>query len=123
MGIISSQAYRACWNSSPEIWKFMSENNWTDLHQLEGYYVDRHLNMIKGLGLKSIIWHDPITFDVEVCAKIEVSWASIYAQLFPQVPNDVLIQVWKGGYTNGTPSVEWVPFFQVCSLMIEIVVE
>lgn len=36
------------------------------IHDLEEYYVTRHLEMIKQLGLKSIIWHDPIDYGVDV---------------------------------------------------------
>jgi hypothetical protein len=44
----------------------MEENNYTDMSQVEGHYVKRHLEMVKDLGLKSIIWHDPFESGVEV---------------------------------------------------------
>jgi hexosaminidase len=60
------KVYYACWQSSPEITNFMNEMNFTNYSEVQAYYTERHLNMIKNLGFKSIIWHDPIEFGVQV---------------------------------------------------------
>ncbi|OXA43918.1 beta-hexosaminidase subunit alpha [Folsomia candida] len=87
------EVYPACWNSSPVVRKFMKEQvpPMLKIHDLEEYYVTRHLEMIKQLGLKSIIWHDPIDYGVDVS-------------------KDVIIQVWKGG-DAATPD-SWVPYWR-----------
>src|SRR5579863_660326 len=73
----------------------MEDNNIPSVAALQEYYAVRHLDMIHDLGLKSIIWHDPIsTFGVNVS-------------------KDVIVQVWKGGKSTGEPSLDWVPYFEV----------
>jgi len=56
----------ACWDSSPEIKKFMAENKYTRLSQVQEHYVTRHLEMIKSLGMQPISWQDPLDFGVDV---------------------------------------------------------
>jgi len=56
----------ACWQSSPEIRKFMTLHNYTKLAQVQQHYVKRHVAMVKELGLNPISWQDPLDFGVKV---------------------------------------------------------
>ncbi|CAN7989398.1 unnamed protein product, partial [Ixodes hexagonus] len=71
------EVYYACWESSPEIKRFMNYHNYTSVSQVENFYVKKTLNNLKRLGGKYIIWQDPIENNV-------------------QVDPDTIVQVWKG---------------------------
>ncbi|CAG0901695.1 unnamed protein product [Darwinula stevensoni] len=71
----------ACWESSPEIQNFMTENGIQDYSQLEQYYINRHVAMIQGLGSRYISYQDPIELGLDL--------------------GDALVQVWKDGELGG----------------------
>lgn len=60
------KVYYSCWQSSPEIRKFMDDHNYTEYSQVQEHYTVRHLEMVKELGIKPVIWHDPLEFGVNV---------------------------------------------------------
>lgn len=60
------EVYYDCWRSNPYIWQFMINNSFTDLSQVEQYYVERMTNHIKDIGFKHIVWQDPIDNGVQV---------------------------------------------------------
>jgi len=70
------EVYPPCWESSPEIAQFMREHNFTQISQVQEYYTERHIAMVKSVGGNPIIWQDPVDFGVNV-------------------DKEVLIQVWK----------------------------
>nr|AYV89273.1 beta-hexosaminidase subunit alpha isoform X1 [Tetranychus evansi] len=72
------EAYYDCWQSSPEIRNFMDTKRFTEMKQVEKYYIDRTLENIKNLGYKYIVWQDPIDNNVSIS-------------------KDAIVEVWKGG--------------------------
>lgn len=72
------EVYYSCWESSPEIADFMRKHGFTDVNQVEQYYVNRTLRNVQALGSKYMIWQDPIDNGVKA-------------------ENDTLVQVWRGG--------------------------
>ncbi|CAL8114046.1 unnamed protein product [Orchesella dallaii] len=81
------EVYYSCWQSSPEITAFMEQNNYTEYSQVQEHYTLRHLDMVKSLGAKPLIWHDPLEFGVNL-------------------DKDIVLQVWK---KNGS---DWAPYLQ-----------
>ncbi|XP_054157561.1 beta-hexosaminidase subunit alpha-like [Oppia nitens] len=77
------EVYYDCWRSNPHIWQFMINNSFTELSQVEQYYTERMIDKIKDLGLKHIIWQDPIDNGVHIS-------------------NDTLVMVWKESYRHPT---------------------
>lgn len=68
----------ACWQSSPEIREFMNMHNYTRLSQVQEYYAHKHIEMIKGLGLKPIVWQDPLDLGVKVGYRLQIQGISIF---------------------------------------------
>ena len=60
------EVYYDCWRSNPHIWQFMINNSFTDLNQVEQYYVERMIANIEDIGFKNIVWQDPIDNGVQV---------------------------------------------------------
>ena len=50
------EVYYECWKSNPDIRKWMETMNFTDHHQLEGYYSKNVLNIVKDLKKKAVVW-------------------------------------------------------------------
>ncbi|XP_013774138.1 beta-hexosaminidase subunit alpha-like [Limulus polyphemus] len=75
------EVYYACWESNPNIKKFMEENNMTTINEVEQYYVKRTLANVKDIGYKYMIWQDPIDNDV-------------------QASPDTVVEVWKDKYLD-----------------------
>lgn len=44
----------------------MQSHNYTEFSQVQEHYTIRHLKMVKSLGVKPLIWHDPLEFGVKV---------------------------------------------------------
>ncbi len=44
----------------------MALHNFTDIAQVQQYYAERLIAMIKGIGGTPIIWQDPLDYGVEV---------------------------------------------------------
>ena len=61
------EVYYDCWRSNPHVWEFMINNSFTDLSQVEQYYVERMIANIEDIGFKNIVWQDPIDNGVQVC--------------------------------------------------------
>lgn len=60
------EVYYACWKSNPEILSFMQANGWTQMNQVEQYYVRRTLENVKNINYKYMIWQDPVDNGVRV---------------------------------------------------------
>ena len=63
------EAYYDCWKSSPEIRNFMDIKKFTEMKQVEKYYIDRTLENVKNIGYKYIVWQDPMDNNVTVWTK------------------------------------------------------
>src|SRR5699024_2090753 len=49
----------SCWKSNPKIHEFMTKHNMgTDYRKLESYYIQKMLDMVKGLNRSYIIWQE-----------------------------------------------------------------
>jgi len=80
------EVYFGCWASNPNILKWMKEHGMgTDLSKLEAYYIQRLLDIIKGLGKKYVIWEEVVNNGVKVSP-------------------DTVVNVWKGGWWH-----DWQP--------------
>ncbi|CAG2110052.1 unnamed protein product, partial [Medioppia subpectinata] len=55
-----------CWESNPDINKFMKEKNITTYAKLEDYYMQRVLNIVKKLNKSYIIWEEVFNNGVEL---------------------------------------------------------
>ncbi len=53
---------------------FMVANNFTNISEVQQYYTLRHLEMVKGLGARSIVWNDPLEHNVTVWLTDSESW-------------------------------------------------
>ena len=60
------EVYFPCWESSKEIRDFMAANGLETMAQLQGYYTQRHVNMIESLNVTPIAWQDPLDDGTEV---------------------------------------------------------
>ncbi|ODM95742.1 Beta-hexosaminidase subunit beta, partial [Orchesella cincta] len=85
---VYAKVYYSCWQSSPEIKAFMEQNNYTEYSQVQEHYTLRHLDMVKSLGAKALIWHDPLEFGVNL-------------------DKDIVLQVWKKEACG-----DWTSYFQ-----------
>lgn len=64
------EVYYACWQSNPDIIKFMKEKNFTRVSDVEEYYVSRTLHTVRNkLNRKYQIWQDPFDNGVKVSKK------------------------------------------------------
>ncbi|CAG2113292.1 unnamed protein product [Medioppia subpectinata] len=54
------EVYYECWESNPEIKKFMHDLNMTTTAQLEQYYVKRTVENVRNIGYKYMTWQDPV---------------------------------------------------------------
>jgi hexosaminidase len=62
----NDEVYYACWKSNPQITEWMKQKNLTDYHQLESYYSERLLNIVKKLNKKATVWQDVYDNNVPV---------------------------------------------------------
>ena len=44
----------------------MKYNGYENMSEVQAYYTNRHLDIVRGLGAKSIIWQDPLDAGVTV---------------------------------------------------------
>lgn len=44
----------------------MMENDYMNLSEVQAHYTVKHLEMVKSLGIKPIVWQDPYDAGVEV---------------------------------------------------------
>lgn len=44
----------------------MRDNDFTNIHQMQEYYVERIFSIVNDIGASPIIWQDPLDFGVEV---------------------------------------------------------
>jgi N-acetyl-beta-hexosaminidase len=50
------EVYYGCWNSSPEVKKFIQDHGMKGVHEFEEYYVTNTLANVKDVGYKYIMW-------------------------------------------------------------------
>ena len=60
------EVYYDCWQSNPDIAKFMQEKGFVNISQVEQYYVHRTLENVRDLGYKYMTWQDPVDNGVKV---------------------------------------------------------
>ncbi|XP_077539498.1 beta-hexosaminidase subunit beta-like [Haemaphysalis longicornis] len=65
-----------CWVSNPEVAAFMRDHGLYSLEELGQHYMNRTLDSVDQMGLKVMIWQDPIDMGVEA-------------------PKKTIIEVWK----------------------------
>ncbi|XP_054164507.1 beta-hexosaminidase subunit beta-like [Oppia nitens] len=69
------EVFYGCWESNPDISKFMKDNNMTKVSEVEDYYVKRTLENVKDLGYKTMLWQDPVDNGVKLAnGSIVVIW-------------------------------------------------
>lgn len=69
----------SCWRSNPDVSEFMKKKGrWFTYANLEGYYIEKILNLITSIKKKSIVWQE--VFDHGV-----------------KLPPDATVEVWKFG--------------------------
>ena len=56
-----------CWESNPNIAKFMKDQHMTQVHEVEEYYVKKTLENVKDVGYNTMLWQDPVDNGVKVC--------------------------------------------------------
>lgn len=76
-----------CWRSNPDIKQYMQKNNMGErFNELEEIYIQRVIDMIADLKLKSIVWQE--VFDNGV-----------------NLRNDTMVHVWTGDWASELASV------------------
>ncbi|KAI1285567.1 Beta-hexosaminidase subunit alpha [Halotydeus destructor] len=70
------EVYYDCWESNPDIRKFMQDNDMKTAAEVEQYYVRRTLQNVKDIGYKYMTWQDPVDNGVKLA-------------------EDAVVQVWK----------------------------
>lgn len=60
------EVYYDCWQSNPDIAKFMQEKGFVNVSQVEQYYVRRTLDNVRDIGYKYMTWQDPVDNGVKV---------------------------------------------------------
>lgn len=70
------EVFFSCWQSNPEVARFMAANGMKDYKDLLDYYVHKTLDNVRELGYKYIVWQDPVDDGV-----------------YPA--NDSIVAVWK----------------------------
>jgi len=66
-----------CWESNPNIKKFMTDKNITTFAKLEDYYMQKVLDIVKSLNKSYIVWEEVFNDGV-------------------QIKPDTIVHVWKG---------------------------
>ena len=54
----NDEVYYACWKSNPQIADWMNARNMTEYNQLELYYSEKLLDIVKKLSKKATVWQD-----------------------------------------------------------------
>ena len=54
----NDEVYYACWKSNPNITEWMKARNMSEYNQLELYYSERLLDIVKRLDKKATVWQD-----------------------------------------------------------------
>ena len=62
----NDEVYYACWKSNPQIREWMNAKNYTQYNQLEQYYAERLLGIVKNLNKKATVWQDVYDNNVPV---------------------------------------------------------
>lgn len=61
------EVYYSCWLSNPDIIEWMQKMNFTSLHEIEQYYVERTLANVKNkVKIRYQQWQDPLDNGVNV---------------------------------------------------------
>ena len=61
------EVYYSCWMSNPDIIEWMQKMNFTSLHEIEQYYVERTLANVKNkVKIRYQQWQDPLDNGVKV---------------------------------------------------------
>lgn len=88
-----------CWSSNPNIKKFMSDSNMTEMYQLEDYYTRRLIKLTSDLGYNYISWQDPIDNGVNMDNDTLVHvWKDIYLDSSMKPWRDYIVPIAKKGY-------------------------
>lgn len=61
-----------CWASSRRIYDFMRQHNMTNYAQVEQYYIQRIVNMVKNQSRKSIVWQEVFENGVQLAPETVV---------------------------------------------------
>lgn len=64
------EVYYDCWKSNPGIAEFMKLNNYTDINQVEQYYVRKTLKKVREIGYRYMTWQDPVDNGVKVSCNL-----------------------------------------------------
>ncbi|XP_076268344.1 beta-hexosaminidase subunit beta-like [Rhynchophorus ferrugineus] len=70
-----------CWMANVDINNFMEKNNISTYEKLEGYYIQKIVDLTDSLELNSIVWEEVFTNGVKL-------------------PNDTVVHVWRGDWTT-----------------------
>ncbi|KAK6188319.1 hypothetical protein SNE40_004517 [Patella caerulea] len=103
----------SCWESNPEIKEFMKQMNYTAL-QLEQYYFQKVLNIVRDLYRKNIVWQDVYDNGVLSAGTIyqvwKSDWQSTIATLTAAAYETILSSCWF--LDNISNSNEWIKYYQ-----------
>ncbi|RZC34074.1 beta-hexosaminidase subunit alpha-like [Asbolus verrucosus] len=82
----------ACWESNPEVNQFMVDRDIADYSALQSYYIQKLIDYVSSIGLKSIVWEEVFTHNATLPETTVVNvWKS-------DDPQSVLDQVTKAGH-------------------------
>ncbi|CAL4094781.1 unnamed protein product, partial [Meganyctiphanes norvegica] len=87
------EVFLPCWAGSPVVRKFMTENNYTEVREVEQHYVKEILRLAKDTPIQWITWQDP-------------------AERGIQMENDSLVQIWKDVSLSPTKMKGWREYVQ-----------
>lgn len=81
-----------CWRTNKDIKNFMDSNKW-DAEQLQSYYEQNVLKIVKDGNMRSIVWQE--VFD---------DWENLHGEKSMTMDKDTIVQVWKGDTPEGSIS-------------------
>ncbi|CAG2116024.1 unnamed protein product, partial [Medioppia subpectinata] len=88
-----------CWQSNPDIAKFMKDQNMTKVNQVEEYYVRKTLTNVKDVGYNTMLWQDPVDNGVKLDKdSIVVIWKDTYLDSNLDLWQNYISKIAKNGY-------------------------
>ncbi|CAG2166455.1 unnamed protein product, partial [Oppiella nova] len=88
-----------CWESNPNIAKFMKDQHMTQVHEVEEYYVKKTLENVKDVGYNTMLWQDPVDNGVKLDKEsIVVIWKDTNLDPALDLWQNYIAKIAKNGY-------------------------